>query len=235
MFAVQTGFLWEAQAAQPPPEAARASATAAAIQTDPRDGAWAAIAGNSPLKRAVLLALSGDHTITVFGHPSNGEEHLRTLLGSLLRFRLPCPCGKVVEPITQVSCTCDPDRMDELYREIRKSGALGSDIIATIVTPTAADRRSTAAEGFEEAMQRVERFRANDPADFPSESASQDVHRMLRDARKRIGFDEADVARAIRLSLTIARFEGAPLVRSSHLQEAIDLLKLPYELGMTYR
>src|SRR3972149_4277266 len=46
--------------------------------------AWNNIKGNGLLKRAIEIALSGQHTITIIGNPDNGKEYLNAMKSQII-------------------------------------------------------------------------------------------------------------------------------------------------------
>ncbi len=65
--------------------------------------AWLKLKGNPSVKRALMVAWAGKHSIVVVGNPDNGKLYLDRIavgLGINYSFLNPCLCGDLYEPLT---------------------------------------------------------------------------------------------------------------------------------------
>lgn len=156
------------------------------------------IPGNEFLKRAVDIALSGRHTITVIGNSNNGLNHLRSVFGQderLFTFIAPCPCGNFEDNF--LMCNCQTDTILEHIKTPEYSQATRSEIIVRLLTPMFSDYL----------------FKKN---------IDKTALEFLRTACTKFHFTLSKVNKIISVAETIAKMSSYENVMSWHISEAIQ-------------
>lgn len=161
------------------------------------------IPGNEFLKRAINIALSGRHTITVIGNPNNGLNHLRSVFensvleqnGCLFTFITPCPCGNFEDNF--LICNCQTDTILEHIKTPEYQQATRSEIIVRLLTPMFSDYS----------------FKKN---------IDKTALELLRTACTKFYFTLSKMNKIIFVAETIAKMNSYEDVMSWHISEAIQ-------------
>ena len=176
--------------------------------------AWASLKGNVFVKRALEVALAGRHTLTVIGHPKNGQTVIETILPQAT-FLQPCICGYYEDRLHK--CTCSVEEIAQYRRRKTWQLAIASDILIELILPTTNDY-ITMEESFEVVQQRIATMRSR-PAPETMDSLGWELLRM---AIKTFGFVSNVVERMRFVAGTIAALDGSLMIQSYHIAEAIQ-------------
>lgn len=175
------------------------------------------IPGNEHLKRAVDVALSGRHTITVIGNQYNGLEHLERVFenriheqnGWLFKFISPCPCGNFEDNI--LICCCQSDTILEHIKTQQYQEATRSEIIVRLLTPMFNDYS----------------FKKN---------IDKQAIELLRTAYAKFYFTLSKVNKIISIAETIAKMDNSNIVMAWHMAEAIQYqIPLPFDTSVIFQ
>lgn len=174
--------------------------------------AWEGLKGNAIVKRACEVALAGHHTLTVIGHPQNGEALLRLVMEDLLTFVRPCSCGWYGDRL--FPCLCSVLAISRYRRSRRFAKALSSDVVVELVRPGPDDYRD--GEPFARVLERIEHI-----GELPRQwtASAQD---LLQRAISRLPLTLERVGQVNRVAGTIAALGGCQMVEIHHCAEAIQ-------------
>jgi len=172
------------------------------------------IRGNEMGKRALLVAITGKHSILFVGPPASGKTMLRavaTKFGVVSYECRPCPCGYHNSPTKECSCTA---RAIEKHRKTIPV----ADIVIELCPPTQRDLNGrlagTSTKDLENALLQC--------AAFDDMTLCQDSQNILKAACTELGIDARQRETIIRVARTIANLDRSPKIKPSHLCEAIN-------------
>ena len=173
------------------------------------------IKGQEMPKRALAVAVAGNHSILFVGPPGCGKSMLRALgrrLGLIESYEAhPCPCGYYSDP--RAACTCTPEQIGE-YRKGWPTAQMfcevcpvpSRDILAAWKGTTEADMRRWLASAGQRPQDKLDRY----------------AEPLLKAAISELGLAAEHVATIRSVAVTIAAMAGASIVESSHMVEAIN-------------
>jgi predicted ATPase with chaperone activity len=185
-----------------------------------------AIPGQEHLRRAVTVALTGQHSITFIGTGSNLPDALAygrisRAYGLTAYATTPCRCGNHGDPV--LPCTCSPDTIAAWRGRKEFRNAMQSDIVVEGSITSAEQRiahrrgrRGVADEAiFAEAAAARARPRPSDELDATSQ-------RLLTAAIRQLQLTTEQVAHALAVAQSVAELAGAPAIAPAHLAEALQ-------------
>jgi predicted ATPase with chaperone activity len=185
-----------------------------------------AIPGQEHLRRAVTVALTGQHSITFIGTGSNLPDALAygrisRAYGLTAFATTPCRCGNNGDPF--LTCTCSPELIDAWRGRPEFRTAMQSDIV---VEPSiaSAEQRIAHRKGRrgvtdqEMIAQAAEARRRARPAD-ELEGTSQ---RLLTAALRQLQLSTEQVARTLSVAQSIAQLADVLTIGPAHLAEALQ-------------
>lgn len=185
--------------------------------------AWDRIIGNEYVKRAMEVSLAGQYPITVIGDPDNGKDYLEIILGDLLTFVKPCPCGNFMDP--NKSCTCTVSKLTKYTTSKTYQTAIKNPIIIQLQPPTSYDYRIIEArkatkteylqESFKDVLNRIEKV-------DPNKKLNEKIGDLLSTAIRRLNFTTKQVENIKNVANTIALLDGSDSIKDFHLAEAIQ-------------
>ncbi len=170
------------------------------------------IRGNEMGKRALLVALAGNHSIVFIGPHNCGKTMFRAAAvqyGIVTFESLPCPCGNF-GGLGICNCT---DRMIGNYR--RKIPV--ADITVEIVPPAQRDltgRPGTSSADISKALEEL--------PSYPSLELDENCRNLLKCACAELGIDPAGRERIIAVARTIANLARHQTIQSADMCEAIN-------------
>lgn len=187
-----------------------------------------ALVGNYHLRRAIEIALAGDHTIGIFGRADNGASALKSVPNLKLHFHERCLCGNSQE--TDRFCTCTISELKRYSRNKKYRKALECDILVELMRPREAEY-GFQCESFEEMDVRVVKAKAVAPVHI---SYTEDVSLLLNRAISKLRFTPFQVDSVKAIALTIAKLENPEEVNINiyvqHMAEAIQYQSIRREL-----
>ena len=180
--------------------------------------------GNEHVKRAIEVALAGDHTITLLACGDLDEAvklgAIAKRYGAKITVHTVCPCGYHGDE--QRTCTCTEEAIFHHRRAIPPS-----DLTAQV--PRLPYERLTAqrlGERDEQLLARVAQAKAAAPiiidpqTRLPSLEAAS--HNLLRAVQRQFAFTHTKYTALLWLAATIARLAGSVHVAPAHLAEAVQ-------------
>lgn len=173
-------------------------------------------------KRALEVALAGDHTVTVIGHPENGADDFAAIMFDALAFVKPCPCGGWNDPIRE--CTCSPAAIHRYRKTKDYQEAIRAEIIIIQPSPRARDllEDQSIREPLADCLVRVRGAKEfADHTCMNRDAIDGDSTTLLERAIQRLGFTAQQVEAIKRVARTIADLERALSTTSAHVAEAI--------------
>ena len=197
--------------------------------------AWNNIKGNGLLKRAIEIALSGQHTITIIGNPDNGKEYLDTIFKTrteycwedpifnenLFTFVQPCFCGNFIIE----ACNCSVEEIASYRKTKEYVNAMKSQIIVKLERPLFNEIVSVlTGEPFTDVMYRIDTFNKLKTV----KSTDQDAMEFLKTAYNKLLFTGDQINRVLAVSKTIAIMDNSEVVQAHHMAEAIQYQALDY-------
>ena len=185
-----------------------------------KEKAWMGIIGNEHIKRALIVAMAGGHTMGVIGTSRNGKRELQAILGKKVIVSASCPCGGLGE--AQGYCTCTPAKI----RKFRTTGKYRrlqfQDIIVNVVTPRWGDyERASKGLSFKEAL-----AEAKIETTGLSLAIHPDALYLLKSWVERYFPVMEAVNSAKRVAETIAQLAKDNEVKAHHMAEALQY-KMP--------
>ena len=173
------------------------------------------VRGQECAKRALLVAISGKHSILLLGSPGCGKSMLRSVarqFGLLDTFEArSCPCGYANDP--RHDCRCSAS---QLLRHLAK---LPDTEIAVEVPPVPAREWQSKLKGTSSAdfQKQLDGMGAIPPLVL-DDTGSQ----LLRTAASEQGLSAAVLDRTMRIAATIAALDRSDQIGVSHVCEAIN-------------
>jgi hypothetical protein len=185
-----------------------------------------AIAGQEQLRRAVTIALTGNHPITFLGMGASLADALA--FGRIARsygltayVTTPCICGNAGDPY--VDCHCSPEAIVDWRRRPAFQAALSADIVVE-AAHTSAEQRLAHRHGRrgtpDEDLMGQAREAQGRPR--PSEELDGVSQRLLAAAIRQLQLNTEQVARLLAVAQSIAQLADQPQVLPVHLAEALQ-------------
>lgn len=180
--------------------------------------AWDKIIGNEHVKRAMEVSLAGQHPITIIGDPDNGGKYLEIILGNLLTFLPPCPCGNFMNP--QKACVCSSSQIRKFKNSVKYRKALQNPIIVQLQTPTSRDYQvKSKGESFIDILNRISLINLNKRLEMEATD-------LLNIAIQRMNFTLKQVENINFVSKTIALLDNSDIIKAQHISEAVQAVLL---------
>ncbi len=176
--------------------------------------AWDKILGNEYLKRAIEVSLAGQHPITIIGDTNNGYESLKIILGDLLTFVKPCPCGNFTNILK--GCGCSVIQIRKYKSKKQWMNAMKNPIIVELSPPTKYDYQTPQRETFQNVIDRI-----NKKKDIPHCPFVGEVLELLKTAIDRLHLSLKQVENIESVAKTIAELDNSDKIMPYHLSEAI--------------
>lgn len=177
--------------------------------------AWEKLKGNGHVKRAIEVSLAGQHPITIIGDPDNGAQYLKNILGDLLTFIPPCPCGNFLN--LNKSCLCSVSKLTKHRTSKTWQKALKNPIIVQLQPPTKFDYQIKQHETFQNIIDRINRKPDKSYHSFESDSMD-----FLKVAIERLSLSAKQVDNILSVAKTIAELDNLERIIPYHLSEAIQ-------------
>ena len=182
----------------------------------------ALIRGQEMGKRALIVAVAGNHSILFIGPPNCGKSMLRAAavkLGDIVTFEArPCPCGYYGS--ARHECRCKP-------AAIEKTIAAWPRVDICIEVPEVPERElrnQMLGTGMAEVLQYTK-----NATHFTDLSIDGDCANLLRAAAAELGLDADQRERIIQVARTIANLSCSEPILPYHLNEAINYrMQRPY-------
>lgn len=173
------------------------------------------IRGNEMGKRALTVALAGNHSIVFIGPPNCGKSMLRAAAlairpdGPVTMECRPCPCG--YHGSATVACTCSCAKIERHRAKLPVA-----DITMEVVPPTQRDLQGRPGTGSAEIIQALK-----DLPSYQSLELDDDCRIILKAACAELNIDADARERIIAVARTIANLDRCENIRVMHLNEAI--------------
>jgi magnesium chelatase family protein len=172
------------------------------------------IRGNEMAKRALLVAVAGNHSIVFVGPPNSGKSMLRAAaiyhIGPATFESRPCPCGYFGSP--SISCNCSESKIRKHRIKIPVA-----DITVEVVPPAQRDLLGRPGTGSAD----ISRALADMPS-YPSLELGEECGNLIKAACAELSIDVAGRDRIIAVARTIANLDHKETIQPSHLCEAIN-------------
>jgi predicted ATPase with chaperone activity len=189
-----------------------------ALPVDAKD-----IKGQETPKRALAVALAGNHSILFIGPHGTGKSMLRSVgrsLGLVKSYEaLPCACGYLHEPRCNCSCV-----VDEINAYRRNQWPTGCDLF--IEAPSVPIRElqttypGTSSAQIKESADRAMAFIAR--LKKKPNKLDADSEASLKNAGIELGMSPRQVATSVDVAGTIAAMDESEAIRTQHICEAIN-------------
>jgi predicted ATPase with chaperone activity len=185
-----------------------------------------AIPGQEQLRRAVTVALTGNHPITFLGTGASLADALafgRIARGYGLTAYVTtlCICGNAGDPY--LVCRCTPEAILAWQRGPAFQAALAADLVVeaahTSVEQRMAHRRGRRGEPDETLIARAAEARRRPR---PSDELDAACQRLLAAAIRQLQLTTEQVARILAVAQSVAQLADQPQVHPAHLAEAIQ-------------
>jgi predicted ATPase with chaperone activity len=185
-----------------------------------------AIPGQEHLRRAVTVALTGEHSITFLGSGTGLADALA--FGRIARsygltayVSSPCVCGNAGDPY--LLCHCTPEAIVAWRRRPAFQAALQADIVVEAAHTSAelriAHRHGRRSESDEQLLARAVEARARPR---PSDQLDMASQRLLVAAIHQLQLTTVGIARLLCVAQSVAQLAGQTVVRPAHLAEALQ-------------
>ena len=184
------------------------------------------IPGQEHLRRAVTVALTGNHPITFLGTGSALADALA--FGRISRHygvtayvTTPCICGNAGDPY--LACRCTPEAMVAWQRRPAFRAALASDLVVE-AAHTSADQRMVHRHGRrgEPDEQLIARAREARRRPRPSTELDGASQRLLTAAIRQLQLTTEQVDRILSVAQSVAQLAEQAAIQPAHLAEALQ-------------
>lgn len=185
-----------------------------------------AIPGQTHLRRAVTVALTGKHTITFIGTGSALPDALAfgrisRAYGLTAYATTPCPCGNHGDPY--LACTCSSEAIAAWRARPAFRAALAVDIVVeaayTSVEQRMAHRQGRRGEPDEAIVAQATEARRRQRPGQELDGASS---RLLAAAIRQLQLTTEQIPRVLAVAQSVAQLAGAPAIGPVHLAEALQ-------------
>lgn len=174
----------------------------------------AIIRGNEAAKRALTVALAGNHTIVFVGPSNSGKSMFRAAAiyhaGPVTFEARPCPCGNHGSPIHE--CRCSVNQIQKHRERIPVA-----DITIEVVPPSQRDL-----EGRPETTSAMVSAALADLPHHTDTTLGRDCATLLKASCAELSIDAKGRERIIAVARTIANLDRSPTIQPAHLCEAIN-------------
>ena len=172
---------------------------------------WQKLPGNEHVKRALEIAIAGNHKILIICHTELDncfEAIFKELSLKILNTASPCPCGGYNHPSNE--CVCDPLDIKKHQTELN---IRMYDIVIEATLPKMRDYTSLG-EDWETVSKRITGIKH-----FDNYEIKEDGIRLLEMAISKMGID---IVKAVKVGRTIADLDGYKSIEIHHISEAIQ-------------
>ncbi|MGD0900753.1 MAG: ATP-binding protein [Thermoguttaceae bacterium] len=171
------------------------------------------IHGNEMVKRAVVVAAAGGHSLLLVGPPNSGKTMLRAValdlgLGTTFEVR-PCPCGYRSDP--RRACQCGYKQIERHLRNLPVA-----DINVEVCPPALREMKSPGTTLTEM------RHQIDGKTAYESLELDEDSRNLLKAATAELALDADALSRIIAVARTIANLDRSERIEARHLCEAIN-------------
>lgn len=174
---------------------------------------WQSIAGFWGVKRAVEIALSGDHSITFVGFLEDGVDVWLKLIPTAIHIT-PCRCTNAVGP-----CICTPSQIKQHYQTKHAIHAGSSDILVEVYRRYPYEVTDVVAgETFADVQKRIDaaKLRAT-----PTGLQDMATTLLFRVADK-LKLTPAKIVGISNVAKTIAKMDGRDMIDTADIAEAVQ-------------
>lgn len=183
------------------------------------------VAGQEAAKKAITVALVGNHSILLLGPPGCGKTALVSAAGTLnSRLNIgeawPCPCGYQTDEYR--ACPCTPREVDRWRRKLRSEHWamwVQTPCVTTVDLEHWLRRRRHERQNPEISKQVEDAARL-----LPKVSAipDQDALSLLRSAKEEFGLSAQEYLTTIVVAGSIAALDERTVISSSDIAEAVN-------------
>ena len=184
------------------------------------------IPGQEHLRRAVTVALTGNHPITFLG--SGGALADALAFGRISRHygviayvTTACMCGNAGDPY--IACRCTPDVLVAWQRRPAFQAALAADLVVQAAHTSAeqrmAHRRGRRGEPDEQLITRATEARRQPR---PTDALDGACQRLLTAALRQLQLTTVQVARMLAVAQSVAQLAEQAAIQPVHLAEALQ-------------
>lgn len=173
------------------------------------------IKGQEMAKRALTVAIAGQHSILFVGPPGCGKSMLRALgrrLGLIETYEAhPCPCGHYSDP--RAACACTVGQIAS-YRRGWPTAQIFCEVMPVLARDMLTNFRGTTEE--------IIRQWLTSAGPRPADKLDQYAESLLKAAIGELALSAEQVATFRSVAVTIAALDGASIVEARHISEAIN-------------
>lgn len=193
-----------------------------------KEKAWNNLKGNEYLKRAIEVALKGQHTITIIGNFDNGLNNIKDIFKpryfedaifneNLLTFIEPCPCGFFKDPLQE--CNCNIEDITNYIKTDKYKQAMINEIIVKLETPEIIYYNHEG-ESFKKVFDRLILCK-NIAINRELDKQAKDI---LNIACIRLHFTIGQWERCLSVANTIAAMDDSEVIKAIHISETIGYI-----------
>jgi magnesium chelatase family protein len=181
------------------------------------------IKGHYTAKRALEIAMAGDHSVMLYGHRGAGKSTLISAYSEVKNVIEvdSCACGNTLSILRE--CTCNKTR---LARWTRRAIRLASqnDIIVEVTHVPVKEWESKQDPSFAEWVDKRVWMAQEFAKTHQDMSITKDdaCYRMFEMAVRRLGLSIGDGERIKRVARTIANFDASEFLKAKHVAEAVQ-------------
>jgi predicted ATPase with chaperone activity len=210
----------------PPDVLSQACACCGAILPAPPFLRLDAIPAQEHLRRAVTVALTGNHPITFLGSGTALADALA--FGRISRHygvtayvTTPCICSNAGDPY--LPCQCSPEALVAWQRRPAFQSALAADLVVE-AAHTSAEQRMTHQRGRRSESDELLVARAREARGRPRPTDALDgaCQRLLAAAIRQLQLTTEQVARLLSVAQSVARLAEQAAIQPAHLAEALQ-------------
>ena len=185
---------------------------------------WDTIVNNEHAKRAIEIAIAGNHSILFIGSSDSVASALNRVVLDLGHgwgnWRPPCPCGYWRHPT--IECTCDVLEVQRHRQQLRDARSY----IYVEVTPIRAESLIAAVSGTTKRSESLQEMcnRVDQAASYKKLLLDPRAQSLLVRAMRELSLDYESAMGIIKVSRTIANISSNPteVIQVAYIAEAIQ-------------
>ena len=180
---------------------------------------FATLPGLIHVKRAMEIAVAGNHSITVIDCNGYDEQYTKAfhdIGGEVIHVIKPCPCGNLSHP--NRTCVCSFSRIKQYRARVKYQKALQSDIVIESGYIRERDFDTKHNEVAAAVLERIRTIVKVEPVLTP------DAQKLFDRAYSALKMNARDRDTALQIAVTIAGLDKGVMIETRYIAEAVQYI-----------